>query len=118
MAAFLGSGVPVFEIRAAGGAETDMLVRSPALGDALARTLGSEPMILLRGHGAAVVGLSVRQAVYRAFYAEKNAVLQSEAMKLGPVNYLNPIEARNAARTNDEQVDRPWQLWVSHLKQP
>ncbi len=31
---------PVFEIRAAGGPMTDMLIRTPELGAALARTLG------------------------------------------------------------------------------
>src|SRR5713101_4425213 len=36
MSAFLGGGVPVFEIRTAGGM-TDMLVRNPALGRALAQ---------------------------------------------------------------------------------
>ncbi|MBC2664779.1 class II aldolase/adducin family protein [Novosphingobium flavum] len=117
MAGFLGAGVPVFEIRSAGGAGTDMLIRSAPLGAALARRLGSGPMVLMRGHGATIVGSSLRQVVYRAVYAERNGALQAEAMKLGPVTYLNPAEALGAARTNDEQLDRPWQLWVSHLKQ-
>src|SRR5690242_12586340 len=37
MGSFIGGGVPVFEIRNAGG-ETDMLIRTPALGRALAQT--------------------------------------------------------------------------------
>src|SRR5579872_1521235 len=37
MSSFLGSGVPVFEIRDTGGPATDMLIRNPALGAALAR---------------------------------------------------------------------------------
>jgi len=40
MSAFLSGGVPVFDIRQAGGM-TDMLVRTAALGQALARTLRS-----------------------------------------------------------------------------
>ena len=40
MSSFLGFGVPVFEIRDSGGLATDMLIRTPQLGAALARTLG------------------------------------------------------------------------------
>src|SRR5881397_1979579 len=52
MSAFLGGGVPVFDIKAAAGQATDMLVRTPALGHALAQTLGDRPVALMRGHGA------------------------------------------------------------------
>src|SRR5262249_47963968 len=58
VAGFLWPGVPVFEIRQAGGI-TDMLVRSPDLGRALAEALGDKPVVLMRGHGSAVVGPSV-----------------------------------------------------------
>ena len=43
MSAFLGGGVPVFEIRKASSQPTDMLVRDAALGRALAQTLGRPP---------------------------------------------------------------------------
>src|SRR6185295_14694061 len=49
MSAFLVGGAPVFDIRAASGAMTDMLVKTPALGAALARTMGSAPVALMRG---------------------------------------------------------------------
>src|SRR5713101_4183922 len=49
MSAFLGGGVPVFDIKMAAGESTDMLVRSPALGRALAQTLGAKPVALMRG---------------------------------------------------------------------
>jgi len=39
MAGFVGRGVPIFDIRKVAG-DTDMLVKTPALGAALARTLG------------------------------------------------------------------------------
>src|SRR5262249_43446270 len=67
MSGFLGVGVPVFEIRAAAG-DTDMLVRNPGLGAALALCLGNKPAALMRGHGAVAVGTSLQQAVYRAVY--------------------------------------------------
>src|SRR5207245_2737314 len=59
MSAFLWEGVPVFDIRRAAGGASDMLVRDPALGRALAQTLGSHTAALMRGHGAVVVGPSL-----------------------------------------------------------
>ncbi len=56
MSSFLGAGVPIFEIREAGGPATDMLIRNPALGAALARSLGKSAVVLMRGHGNVVVG--------------------------------------------------------------
>jgi ribulose-5-phosphate 4-epimerase/fuculose-1-phosphate aldolase len=110
---FLGVGVPVFEIRDAGGPATDMLIRNPALGAALAATLGAAPVALMRGHGDVVVGRSVREAVFRAVYTEVNARLASEALRLGggEAVFLNEAEARMAAETNSAQIGRPWELW-------
>jgi ribulose-5-phosphate 4-epimerase/fuculose-1-phosphate aldolase len=111
MSAFLGPGVPVFEIRSAGGA-TDMLVKTPALGKALAQTLGSHPMVLMRGHGAAVVGPDLPHAVFRSVYSEVNARLQAQAMALGgKVTYLNAEEARLAETSMSGTLARPWELW-------
>jgi len=110
---FLGIGVPVFEIRDFGGPATDMLVRDPVLGAALARTLGGAPVALMRGHGDVVVGGSIREAVFRAVYTEVNARLESEALRLGEgqVAFLNDEEAKAAAKTNSAQIGRPWELW-------
>jgi HCOMODA/2-hydroxy-3-carboxy-muconic semialdehyde decarboxylase len=111
MSAFLTSGVPVFDIRAAAGT-TDMLVRNPALGRALAQSLGSHPVALMRGHGAVVVGPDLPHAVFRSVYTEVNARLQAQAMTLGKnVRYLEPEEARRAEASLDGTLGRPWELW-------
>jgi HCOMODA/2-hydroxy-3-carboxy-muconic semialdehyde decarboxylase len=112
MSAFLWPGVPVFEIRDAGGPGTDMLVRSPALGQALARTLGAGPVALMRGHGAVVVAGSLPEVVFRSVYTEVNARLQAQAMSLGgPVNYLDTEEAKKAQASIAGTIPRPWELW-------
>jgi len=116
MSGFLGAGAPVFEIREAGGPATDMLIRDRKLGAALAQTLGPAAFALMRGHGAVAVGKTLKQVVYRAIYAEVNARLQSEAMRLGEVTYLNAAEAAGATRANDEVIDRPWALWKDKAK--
>src|SRR5437762_10306743 len=55
MGSFLGTGVPVFEIRKVAPA-SDMLIRDNALGKALAETLGDKTVVLMRGHGSVAVG--------------------------------------------------------------
>jgi ribulose-5-phosphate 4-epimerase/fuculose-1-phosphate aldolase len=112
MGAFLGGGVPVFDIRAAAGGATDMLVRDGALGRALAHTLGARPVALMRGHGAVVVGPSLPVAVFRSVYTEVNAKLQAQALTLGgPVTYLDDEEARKAETNVAGTIGRPWELW-------
>ena len=113
MSGFLGCGgcgVPIFEIRETGGM-TDMLIRTPELGKALAASLEDRPIVLMRGHGATIVGDSIRQVVYRSVYAAQNAALQMDAVKLGEPIYLEPKEAEKASEANDRVVDRPWALW-------
>jgi len=117
MCGFLGRGAPVFEIRDAAGDGADLLVRDPALGVALARSLGDAAAVLMRGHGATVVGKTLRQAVFRAVYTELGAQLQAEALRLGPVAYLSAAEAKAAAKTNDLQIDRAWCLWRAQARQ-
>jgi HCOMODA/2-hydroxy-3-carboxy-muconic semialdehyde decarboxylase len=114
MAGFIGSEVPVFDIREVAGA-TDLLVSNPTLGAALAIFLKDRPAALMRGHGSVAVGNSLPQAVYRAVYLEVNARLQAEAMRIGSINFLTPEEAVLAAASNDQHVSRPWELWKREL---
>jgi HCOMODA/2-hydroxy-3-carboxy-muconic semialdehyde decarboxylase len=111
MASFLGGPIPVFEIRDAAGPESDMLVRDEPLGNALAASIGEHPAVLMRGHGATIVGANVRQAVFRAIYTAQNALLQAEASRLGDVTYMNEREAANSAVSNAGQIERAWSLW-------
>lgn len=116
MSGFLGGTTPVFEIRDDGGPGTDMLIRDRKLGASLARSIGRSAFALMRGHGSVAVGNTLKQVVYRAIYAEVNARLQADAMRLGTVTYLNEAEAAGASRANDAGLDRPWDLWRSKVK--
>ena len=117
-AGFLYPEVPVFDTRDAAG-WTDLLISNPMLGKALAEKLGNNTVVLLRGHGNAVVGPSVRVAVYRAVYTEANAKLLLQAKLLGgPIKYLAPEEAAimNATRATvrpGHGSDRIWELLKS-----
>ena len=111
MASFLGAGAPVFEIREVAGPGSDMLIRTPELGRALAKTLGKAQVALMRGHGYVATGSNVKTAVMHAVYTEVGARVQAEAMKLGQVTYLNPTEAAKISPQNDALVDKNWDLW-------
>jgi HCOMODA/2-hydroxy-3-carboxy-muconic semialdehyde decarboxylase len=117
MSGFLGPAAPVFEIRTVAPA-SDMLIRDRRLGAALAEALGPAAFVLMRGHGATAVGATLRQAVYRAVYAEVNARLQAMAMQLGPVTYLSDEEAERATHTNNGQLHRAWEVWRQALAAP
>jgi HCOMODA/2-hydroxy-3-carboxy-muconic semialdehyde decarboxylase len=110
-AAFLAAGAPVWDIRKEFG-ETDMLVRNGTIGKGLALALDDKSVVLMRGHGDAVVGPSVRLAVFRAYYTDVNARLQSQAIALGgEVNYLTAAEGAKADAINLQVLDRVWNLW-------
>jgi len=111
MCGFLGCGVPIFEIREAGGM-TDMLVRTAPLGKALAASLGDKYIVLMRGHGATMVGESIPEAVFRAVYAMENATIQMQAHQLaggGEIEFLS--EEESVLSGKGRNVPRAWALW-------
>src|SRR5262249_15817170 len=114
MAGFLPETTPIFEIRNAMGPDNPMLVMDNKTGASLAKSLGNPPLILMRGHGMAVVGPSVRHAVFRAIYTQLNARIQMEAVKLGPVTYMNPMEAAKVDAQNEGTLlsanPRQWRI--------
>jgi HCOMODA/2-hydroxy-3-carboxy-muconic semialdehyde decarboxylase len=114
-AAFIGEGLPVFDIRDEAGM-TDMLVSDAARGGALAAALGGSVAVLMRGHGVAVVGPDLRHAVGRSIYLEANASIQLQAIGLGGVvEYLAPEEAALIMATGENRgYERPWELWKAH----
>jgi ribulose-5-phosphate 4-epimerase/fuculose-1-phosphate aldolase len=110
MAVFVAEGVPVFDIRAAAG-PTDLLVRTPALGRDLAKTLGSKHAVLMRGHGAVVTATSIPNVVGRSIYLDVNARAQMQAIALGgKVTYVQPDEAKLRLADPNEYA-RAWDLW-------
>jgi ribulose-5-phosphate 4-epimerase/fuculose-1-phosphate aldolase len=115
MCGFLGCGVPVFEIRDAGGM-TDMLIRTAPLGKALAASLGDKAVVLMRGHGATMVGESIPEAVFRAVYATENASIQMQAHLLAQdreVEFLTAEESELSGKGRN--VPRAWSLWKHEM---
>jgi HCOMODA/2-hydroxy-3-carboxy-muconic semialdehyde decarboxylase len=116
MASFIPPAVPVFEIRAVAGM-TDLLIRTKALGAALARTLGGNSVALMRGHGNVVVGANLKYAVFRAYYTEVNARLQLQARMLdGPLTFLDPQESAKFNAGKGTNPERAWDMWVRSVQ--
>jgi HCOMODA/2-hydroxy-3-carboxy-muconic semialdehyde decarboxylase len=117
-AGFLGDGPPVFDTRAVAG-PTNLLVETPALGKAIAQTLGKANIVLMRGHGDTVVGPNVRLATFWAIYAEVNARQLAQAIAIGgPITFIEGDEQRLVHDTMSGSYERPWQMWKRAAMQP
>lgn len=117
-AAFLASGVPVFDISEKFGA-TDMLVGNPARGVAFAAVIGRSNVALMRAHGSVACGPNLQLAVFRAVYTEVNARVQHWTVALGGggrIAALDEDEGRLADVTNDGACLRAWELWRKQVR--
>jgi ribulose-5-phosphate 4-epimerase/fuculose-1-phosphate aldolase len=112
-AGFLGLGTPLFEIRKAVGDGTDLMILTPNLGKDLAKKLGKDAaVVLMRGHGDSVVGPSLPNAVFRAYYTEVNARQQLAAITIGgAINFMTRAEAITSNEAMLRASARPWALW-------
>src|SRR5262245_23724460 len=112
MAAFVGAGIPNFEIRDVQKG-TNMLVETPQLGAALAKTWGNKPAALMRGHGSAVAGEKIGIATARSVYLEMSAKMQMQAMMIAgseaAVMFMDDDEVKSAIAMQD--YGRAWNLW-------
>jgi ribulose-5-phosphate 4-epimerase/fuculose-1-phosphate aldolase len=96
--------------------DTSLSVETARQGASLARALGRNALVLMRRHGATVVGSSLRELVFRTVYSSRNAEYQSKAMLLGRISALSYGEIQMAGSlTNQPGVDRAWEHWVKRL---
>lgn len=111
-ASVIGAKIPVWDIRTRFGA-TDMLVRAIEQGRDLAATLADNTCVLIRGHGAVVVGESVERAVLTAIYLQVNANVLLQALPLGAPEALSTeeIERSAEAQFSPLALDRSWEYF-------
>jgi ribulose-5-phosphate 4-epimerase/fuculose-1-phosphate aldolase len=121
--------LPVFHIGASSGekipfwdsrddfGDTKLVVTRPEEARSLARALGPHWMVIMRRHGATVVGKSLRETVFRSVYTAKNAELQLRARMLGSMGPLTTGEIRKAGDhvTGERSMGRAWQYWSYRL---
>lgn len=121
-AACIGNHVPVWDIRDKFG-DTNMLVTNLAQGADLAAALGRDKIALMRGHGFAVAGNHLQDAVSTAIYLPKNARILTTAKLLGgSVKISTPGEVELAGPVHPEMpaFQRGWEYWLTRagLKKP
>jgi HCOMODA/2-hydroxy-3-carboxy-muconic semialdehyde decarboxylase len=119
MAGFLPEKVSVFDHRSVSKDDPSLrgklMVNNAKLGAALAQKLGGDSVVLIRGHGNAVVGASLPWAVFRAVYTQLNARVELEAIALGhEVIYLNDDEIKQHP-VEVFDVERPWENFKTRL---
>jgi len=116
LGAVIGPDVPFWDQRDEFG-DTNLLVRTADEGASLARALGSHPMVLMRRHGATVVGGNLRELVFRTIYSCRNAEYQTQAKVVGALTSLSPgeIAMAGALQQQPNTVSRAWEYWVMRL---
>ena len=110
MGAVLGHEVPVWDSRTEFG-DTNMLGETMDQGQALARALGQQSCVLLRGHGATCAAGTLQQAVFLSIYMKENAELQTRMMSFGEPAYLSPgeIDRAGAVLFSPISARRTWE---------
>jgi len=106
MTGYMGSGVPLFDIRKAAGM-TNMLISDPVRAKALVQALADKSAVLMRGHGGVVTGSNLAQAVGRSVYMRVNAELQVQVLGK-KMMYLAPEEAQ---LTSNNDYPKDWEMW-------
>jgi ribulose-5-phosphate 4-epimerase/fuculose-1-phosphate aldolase len=113
----LGHRIPVWDIGDKFGDDTSLLVMNMPQGRDLAQRLAGDRVVLMRGHGFAAAGHTIRDVVRLSVVLPRNAHVQLEAMRLGDYKGLTDgeIERRlaNAARPDGPENYRAWEYWAT-----
>jgi ribulose-5-phosphate 4-epimerase/fuculose-1-phosphate aldolase len=90
-------------------------VESPSRAGEMAKLLGGAKALMLRGHGAVVVGQSIREVCMLALFLEESARLQTEAIRLGTPMFMERDEAQRIAKRTFKptSVDRAWEHFAA-----
>jgi ribulose-5-phosphate 4-epimerase/fuculose-1-phosphate aldolase len=95
------------------------LIRTRALGDALAEALGERVAVMMRGHGVTTVAADVRTATMAACFLEESAGLQLKMLAAagGDAGKLRSYSREEAGRLSDQLsspiVERAWEYYAA-----
>ena len=115
----IGATIPVWDIADVAGPNSNLLVTSLEVGRSLARKLGPDTVVLMRGHGAAITGTSLRRATVTAVNLNTQARILQDAIALGGgVEALSPGEVAETTKifsddTPGDAVGRTWEYWCA-----
>jgi ribulose-5-phosphate 4-epimerase/fuculose-1-phosphate aldolase len=113
----MGATVPFWDSQDEFG-DTPMVLTTKEHGASLARALGPHAMVLMRRHGATVVGKNLQEAVFRSIHTHRNAELLLRARALGTVTPLTRGETEQACdySLRERPMGRAWEYWQTRLK--
>jgi len=122
----VGAQAPIFDFSTlpasvlVGDTLSDFLVRNALLGDALAnKFINGSDVVLMTNHGMAIRAISIRQAVFNAFYIMQNAKVQFQSILLGGGQapaVLNAKEITDSVTTATTALSpRAWNLWTKQV---
>jgi HCOMODA/2-hydroxy-3-carboxy-muconic semialdehyde decarboxylase len=118
VAAPMGHMVPAWDIREQFG-DSDLLVTTSEVAQAMVAALGAGPTVVMSGHGATVATHSVRATVLTSVYMNENAKLLTTALLLNRdgVRYLSEGEVAAAAarQFSPLALDRAWNAWAARV---
>ena len=112
-ASVIGEHIPLWDIRDQFGENTNMLVRNMEQGRDLSAALENNTCLIMRGHGAVIVGKTLKEAVVTSIYLKINAKIQTSAMAMGNPIPLSPGEIKNTKKVQLSPLglDRMWEAF-------
>jgi ribulose-5-phosphate 4-epimerase/fuculose-1-phosphate aldolase len=108
------SNTPLWDQRDGFGA-TNHLVTTTDQARSLAQCLGEHPMVLMKRHGATVVGGSLAELAFRCVYSCRDAELQLRALQYGQIDAFTNQEIQLASKFLDATLKRAWGYWQARL---
>lgn len=114
LGATIGKHVPVWDQRDAFGTTNHLVTRQDEA-VSLAHRLGSHAMVLMKRHGATVVGTSLRELAFRSIYGCRDAELQLRARQYGSIDVFTDAEIDLAAQFPEATLARAWNYWCARL---
>lgn len=95
--------------------DTNMLVDSMDMGHSLSRSLGSNSVVLLRGHGAVCVAAELAAVVMISIALRDNAALVAQTRQFGGTKYLSKgeISKASAMLLSEMPLARAWDYWLT-----
>jgi ribulose-5-phosphate 4-epimerase/fuculose-1-phosphate aldolase len=100
--------------------DSPLSINTKAMGERLAKTLGGRRAVLLRSHGAAIVGGDIIECFALTTYLEENARRQYMALQIG-TPYVFSAEEQEACRRNlwsPSLFAKSWEYYRSKLQVP
>ena len=96
------------------GDATNLLVINMEQGRDMARKLGKNSVVLMRGHGFSAAADGLLKLVRMSVYLPRNARILLAAMRMGEFKAMseNEIKTRNSFRAGAPEMQRGWEFWA------